>query len=141
MKLDAILAAHGFMRVERPAEIWSVDTEDTRFIPLLGEMIAAHLSRGAALNDLTLNVSNVVVEPEDDPDVRAQRPLPGEYVAVSVSGPAELGPDRRWPASGAKEAPGLLDFLARRLVVAGVSYAYVRRLSPGGSITVFLRRE
>jgi hypothetical protein len=78
MTLDAILAAHAFMRVERPPEVWTADTEDTRFIPLPGEMIAACSSRGAALIDLTLNVSNVVIETGHDPEDRDAVPLPGE---------------------------------------------------------------
>ena len=40
MRLDALIRAHGFMRTERPPELWEADTEDVRFIPLLGEMIA-----------------------------------------------------------------------------------------------------
>ena len=55
MKLDALLRAHGFMKVERPPEIWEADTEDTRFVPLLGEMIAAALAGGGELAELTLN--------------------------------------------------------------------------------------
>ncbi len=58
------------MKVERPPEIWAAATEDVDFIPLLGEMIAAALAgglaRGLALADLTLNVSNVVVERSPD---------------------------------------------------------------------------
>jgi hypothetical protein len=38
MRLDALLRAHGFMRVERPPRLWEADTDDERFIPLLGEV-------------------------------------------------------------------------------------------------------
>jgi hypothetical protein len=38
LRFDALIRAHGFMRTERPPEIWEADTEDVRFIPLLGEM-------------------------------------------------------------------------------------------------------
>src|SRR5262245_27661 len=95
MRLDALLHAHGFMRVERPPELWEADTEDVRFLPLLGEMIAAGLATGASLGDLTLNASNVVVEPFDD-DCCPQVPEVGEYVAITVSGPADFGPDAVW---------------------------------------------
>ena len=89
MRFDALLRAHAFMKVERPPEIWDADAEDVRFVPLLGEMIAALLSRGAELRALTLNVSNVVVDPDaEDPEGATASPLAGEYVAVTVRGPA-----------------------------------------------------
>jgi hypothetical protein len=136
MTLDALLRAHGFMKVERPPVLWTVDTEDVRFVPLLGEMIAAALGGGAPLHELTLNASNVVVEQADDAEAA---PPAGEYVAVSVSGRLDLGPDDRWrptrPA-GSK----LLRRLHERLLEAGVRFAYIRRTPPIGSITVFLVR-
>jgi len=46
MRLEALLRAHGFMKVEQPPQLWEAATDDTEFIPLLGEMIAASLSRG-----------------------------------------------------------------------------------------------
>ena len=140
MRLDALLRAHAFMKVERPPEIWEADTEDVRFVPLLGEMIAAALSRGAELGALTLNVSNVVVEPAEDPEpVERSGPSPGQYLAVTVSGHADLGPDCVWHPRGPR-IPGLLDRLVDRLVTAGVRYAYVRHVPPIGSVTVFLSR-
>ena len=140
MRLDALLRAHAFMKVERPPEIWEADTEDVRFLPLLGEMIAAALSRGAELSALTLNVSNVVVEPAEDLDlIEGSGPSPGQYVAVTVSGHTDLGPDSTWlPRS--PRVSGLLARLVERLVVAGARYAYVRCMPPSGSITVFLSR-
>jgi len=136
MRLDALLRAHAYMNVERPPEIWQADTEDTRFVPLLGEMIAAGLSTGASLAELTLNVSNVVVE--EAPDEEASPPVAGEYVAVTVSGRRDFGPDATWPGRGVS---GLLRRLEDRLKIAGVRYAYIRSLAPGGSITVFLSRH
>jgi hypothetical protein len=53
MRFDAILRAHAFMKVQRPPEIWEADTEDIRFLPLLGEMIVAPLSEGVTLGELT----------------------------------------------------------------------------------------
>jgi len=126
------------MRIERPPELWGVDTEDTRFLPLLGEVIAAGLGAGASLGTLTLNASNVVVEPGDD-EVPAHRPAPGEYVAVTVKGPADFGPDDSWfPTAGSRD--GILFRLGERLETAGARYAYVRRLAGQGSFTVFFSR-
>ena len=139
MRFDALLRAHAYLNVQRPPEIWEADTEDVRFVPLLGEMIAAVLSKGAALGDLTLNVSNVVIQPQMDEDDRSDL-QPGDYVAVTVSGAADLGPDLVWtPEKGA--ASGSLERLDQRLRTAGVSYAYLRRIPPTGSITVFLGRQ
>ena len=44
MRFEALLRAHGFMKTEHPPDVWEADTEDVRFVPLLGEMIAAPLS-------------------------------------------------------------------------------------------------
>ena len=137
MRFDALLRAHSFMKVERPPEIWEADTEDVRFVPLLGEMIASALSRGAELSELTLNVSNVVVDAPED--LEGTGPSPGEYVAVTVTGRVDLGPDGHW-RRGRVTASGLLDRLLERLTTAGAVYGYVRRLPPQGSITVFLPR-
>jgi hypothetical protein len=141
MKLDALLRAHGFMKVERPPEIWEADTEDTRFVPLLGEMIAAALAGGGELAELTLNASNVVVPVYDDADSseRIDSPPAGDFVAITVSGATDLGPDDRWHP-GRRSNAKLLEGLADRLASAGARYAYVRRLPPKGSVTVFLPR-
>jgi hypothetical protein len=48
-------------------------------------MIALGLGRGNELGDLTLNVSNVVVEPDED-DEEAEWIPGGEYVAITVRG-------------------------------------------------------
>jgi len=49
VKLDALLRAHGFMNVQRPPALWEADTEDIRFVPLLGEVIAVRASLTNAL--------------------------------------------------------------------------------------------
>ena len=139
MRLDALLRAHAYIKVERPPEIWEAETEDVRFVPLLGEMIAAALSGGAELGQLTLNASNVVVEASEDDDPSGHGPLAGEYVAVTVSGPTDVGPDASW-RSDSRGGKGLLHRLHDRLLVAGAAYAYVRRIPPNGGVTVFLRR-
>ena len=126
------------MRIERPPELWEVDTEDIRFLPLLGEMIAAGLSAGASLGELTLNASNVVVEASED-EGHACRPAPGEYVALTVKGPADFGPDGSWvPTAGGQG--GIACRFGERLETAGARYAYVRRLAGRGSFTVFFSR-
>ena len=140
MKLDALLRAHGFMNVERPPEVWEADTEDSRFVPLLGEMIAAALAGGGELSALTLNASNVSVDLSGDPDdAEGGGPPSGEFVAITVAGATDLGPDGSWTPGRTSGVP-LLTRLADRLAVAGARYAYVRRMPPTGSVTVFLAR-
>ena len=131
MRLDALLRAHGFMKVERPPELWEADTEDTTFIPLLGEMIVACLLRGGKLEQLTLNASNVVVEKDVAP------PQPGEYVAVSISGTVIWDADAVWQPANPWQVRQL-DDLTGRLAPARVRYAYIRKMDPRGSITVLL---
>lgn len=139
MKFEALLLAHGFMKTERPPEIWEVETEDLYFIPLLGEMIAAGICGGSPLEELTLNVSNVVARPDTSEEAgQGRRPREGEYVAVTVRGKTDLGPDDSWLPEDCGQ--GLLGRIRKRLVDSGACYAYVRRLSSEGSITVFLRR-
>lgn len=50
------------MKVERPPELWEADTEDSRFVRLLGEIIAAALSSGTPPGEVTLKAANIVVE-------------------------------------------------------------------------------
>ena len=90
MRLEALLRAHGFMRVERPPELWEADTDEAHLIPLLGEMIAASLARGGVLEELSLNAANVRVE-DDGGD-----PSPGEYVALTVRGKVAWEADAVW---------------------------------------------
>jgi hypothetical protein len=137
MRFDALLRAHAFVRVQRPPEIWEAETDDERFIPLLGELLAAVVSRGVPLHEVTLLVSNVSVEASDDDEVHS--PPLGDYVAVTVSGAVDLGPDETWTPT-AKGSKSTLGCLHDRLIVAGVQYAYVRLLASEGSATVFLNR-
>ncbi|MEA3192345.1 MAG: hypothetical protein QOD26_678 [Betaproteobacteria bacterium] len=140
MKLEALLRAHGFMRVERPPELWEADTEDTALIPLLGEMIAARLALGGRLEELTLNASNVVVA-ADDFDDEGRGPAPGEYVALTVMGEGAPEDDATWPAQGGGARSGVLQRISGRLADAGVRYAYTRSFDGKGTITVFLARK
>lgn len=150
LAFEALVRAHGFMKTERPPEMWEADTDDVRFLPLLGEMIAAGIGGGSPLGDLTLNVSNVVVfDPRDaigacertgSADAASCQPPPGEFVAVTVRGRTDLGPDQSWSPSRPLPPGLLLGRLGERLVEAGARYAYVRRTPGEGSVTVFLKR-
>ena len=138
MRLDAILRAHEFMKVERPPQLWEADTEDVDFIPLLGEMIVAALRPGTEPADLTLNASNVVVEEDEDTE-GAPRAGPGEYVAVTVSGPGDWSSDRSWiPTS--ESAPPAFRSLGPALLRARARWVYGRALPPASSLTVFFSR-
>jgi hypothetical protein len=138
MRFDEILTAHGFMRTERPPLMWEADTDDERFIPLLGEMIAVGLNAGNELAQLTLAVSNVTVEEDDDEPEETPWVEPGDYVAVTVKGPGRWSDDV-W-RSGDGPTLGMLVNVAPRADDAGAVYAYTRDLDGEGAVTVFLRR-
>lgn len=133
--LEALLNAHAFMRVERPPSLWDVDVDDEPFIRMLGEMIVVGLLHHDVLAELTLNVSNVTVG-DDGPDGVG----PGDYVAISITGPGDWEQDARWtPASTEPFWSPDLDAAVR---AASASFAYHRWLGEGeGSITVFLPRS
>ena len=89
-ELEGLLRAHSFLKVELPPELWEPDAELEPFIRALGEMIAAGLVRnGQELGEITLNVSNVVVEES------AAGPMPWASSSQSRSGAAETGARRR----------------------------------------------
>jgi hypothetical protein len=139
MRFDEILTAHGFMRTERPPLMWEADTDDERFIPLLGEMIVVGLNAGNELAQLTLAVLNVTVESEEEDDPEEPPWVePGDYVAVTVKGPGRWSDDV-W-RSGDGPTRGMLVNVASRADDAGAVYAYTRDLGSEGAVTVFLRR-
>src|SRR5512145_2670369 len=135
MRLEPVLRAHAYMKVERPPELWEADTQDWQFLALLGEIIAAALAGGTPLGELTLSASNIVVEPSEDAEDPVV-PRPAEYVAITVRGPTDLGPDDTWYPL-APHRPGLLFRLHHRLEAAEARFAYIRRIPPDGSFTVF----
>jgi hypothetical protein len=136
MDLEAHLRSHAFMKVERPPLMWSPDIEDGPFLLMLGEMIALGLGRGTELADLTLNVSNVTVDPGEDKDVES---IPeGDYVAVTVRG-AGVWEDDLWRA-GQGATTGLLGNVVTAAHAAGAVYAYTRNLGSEGSVTALLPR-
>ncbi len=126
------------MKVERPPELWDAATEDWRFLPLLGEIIAAALGNGTPLGELTLSASNVMVEPPEDGEATVA-PQPAEYVAITVRGHTDLGPDDTWHPM-APRRQGLLFRLHHRLEAAGARFAYIRRMPPESSCTVLFLR-
>jgi hypothetical protein len=130
--LDALLHAHAFMRVERPPTLWEVDVLDEPFIRMLGELIVVGLLHHDELSALTLNVGNVTVGDEG-------LPAPGDYVAITIRGRGDWGPEQTWtPSSTEPLWSADLDAAGRE---ASASFAYLRRLGPDeGSITVFVPR-
>jgi hypothetical protein len=135
MELHAILRAHEFMHVERPPSLWEADAEDVGVVRLLGGMIAVGLGRRSNLGDLVLNASNVTVEPGSEP-----RGVPaGDYVALSVRGGGDWGPEWTW-RPGERTSTEAFAHIEAEALGAGAAYAYSRSLDSEGSVTVFLRR-
>jgi hypothetical protein len=135
MKLDGIVRAHEFMHIERPQVLWEADTQDELFIRLLGELIAFALQRRRDVSTLTLNVANIVVDPEASSD----RMPTGEYVAVTVRGPGLGTPELVWrPNAPLTLGPfGDLDKAASK---ARAVWVHSRNLGEEGSITAFFCR-
>ena len=134
MNLEPLLRAHGFIKVERPPSMWEADTRDEAFLRVLGEMIAIGLGRGNELEQLTLSVSNVTAEPDDEGGWIP----PGDYVAVSVRGGGSWADDT-WRAS---QGPtnGLLRDVGPAAGAAGAVHAYARNLGAEGSVTTLFPR-
>ena len=137
MDLEGPLRAQTSLKVERSPTLWEAETEVEPFLALLGEMIALGLGRGNELADLTLNVSNVVVERDED-DEEVEWIPDGEYVAISVRG-AGAWDDDTWRA-GQGPTAGSLSNVGPAADAAGAVYAYTRDLVSEGSVTVFLPR-
>jgi hypothetical protein len=137
MDLDGPLRAQTSLKVERPPTLWEAETEVEPFLALLGEMIALGLGRGNELGDLTLNVSNVVVEAGED-DEGAKWIPDGEYIAVTVRGAGGWSDDT-WRA-GQGPSTGLLRDVGPAAHAAGAVYAYARDLAAESSVTALLPR-
>lgn len=131
--MRAVVRAHASVRTECPPDPWCPDVDDEPFFRLLGEMITAGLARnGGKLAELTLNVSNVVVD-----EASAWECPAGEYVAVTISGEGDWSPETTWPKSHGTTPFVSPDFEAA-LRTARPSWAYTRTLaSERGSVTVF----
>ena len=135
MKLDGIVRAHEFMHIERPPVLWEADTQDEVFIRLLGEMIAFALQRSPDVPTLTLNVANVVV----DPEASSGRMPAGEYVAVTVRGPGSGTPELVW-GQNAPLTFGPFGDLDKAASKSRAVWLYSRNLGEEGSITAFFCR-
>jgi hypothetical protein len=136
MDLDGPLRAQPSLKVERPPTLWEAETEVEPFLALLGQMIALGLGRGNELGDLTLNVSNVVVEPDQD-DEEVEWIPGGEYIAITVRGASAWNDDRwRWPGTD----HGTISRRRHGRRCRGGVYAYSRDLAPEGSVTALLPR-
>ena len=134
MDLEGPLRANASMKVERPPAMWEADTEVEPFLRLLGEMIALGLGRGNELADLTLNVANGVVEPDEEGGSIPE----GEFVGITVRGAGAWDDDVWRP--GTEPTTASLREIGRAARAAGAVYAYERDLGPEGSVTVFLPR-
>jgi hypothetical protein len=136
--LDALIAAHPFITIERPPELWQPDANDVRFIRFFGELLALLLARnGGELAAVTVNISNMVVE------ASAAGPMPdGEFVAITGFGAGDWSPEiARCPAPQSRPALGTED-LEAAAAAAGAAWAYTRQLSGDrGSVTVLFRRR
>jgi hypothetical protein len=137
-ELEALLTAHAYLQVERPPVLWDPETDLEPLIRLLGEMISAALVRnGRLLSQVTLNVSNVTV----DPDAAGRIPA-GDFVAVTIRSRGDWSPETSW-RRGADEAVPLVDEnIGAAAAAAGVVYGYSRVLAGGeGSVTVLFARS
>ncbi len=132
-ELDGVMNAHAYLRVERPPSLWAPQSELEPFVRMLGELIVVGLLRnGNVLGELTLNVSNVVVEPP------AAGPMPaGVFVAITIRGRGDWSPETTWPTPTTSSAE--LESAKTAARAAGAVYLYSRVLGDDeGSITVLL---
>jgi hypothetical protein len=134
MDLDGPLRAQSSLKVERPPALWEAETEVEPFLALLGELIGLGLGRGNELAELTLTVSNVVVEPDQEGGSIPE----GEFVGITVRGSGSWDDDVWRP--GTEPTTTSLRELGPAAHAAGAVYAYERDLGPEGSVTVFLPR-
>jgi len=138
MRLDTVLRAHAFMKPQSPPLMWDADTDAATVTMLIADLVGFASKEGVRPDQLILNISNVVVAPSDDGEAGGS-PEPGEYVALTVNGRVDFGADDRWTPTD-RPRGDLLNSLGDRLTAVGARFAYVRRIPPDGSITVFLRR-
>lgn len=126
------------MRAEAPPNLWEAATEDTVFLPLLGELIAAALRPGSSLAELTLAANNIVGPPDPAVEVGHPGPPSGEHVAITIRGPGVWTSDWTWHPDA--PFPDRLPVPGHRLAASRASFAYGRRLATECSVTVFLPR-
>jgi len=129
-ELEALLRANGFLTVERPPQLWGLETTELEpFVRCLGELIAAGLFRnGNDLSRLVLNVANVVDEDE------------AHYVALSIRGPGEWSPEVAWTPGSEVVLAG--NYLTAAAAEAGAVRGYTRDLGDGsGAVTLWFTRS
>jgi hypothetical protein len=136
--LAALLRAHPYIAIERPPVLWPPDADDVPFVRVFGELIAASLVRnGGDLAAVTINVSNVVIEPE----AGGRMPV-GEFVAVTARGRGEWGPEIARAPDPSRQPPLVTSDLEAAATAAGVVWAYTRRLGDRqGSVTLLFKRR
>ena len=137
-ELEGILNAHAFLRVERPPLLWETDVDLEAFIRALGEMIAAALVRnGQEPSEITLNVSNVTVEPEAAGSMPA-----GDFVAITIRSGGDWSPETTWDPASRHDGSLVGRDLETALTTASAAWAYTRELSgDAGSVTAFYPRR
>jgi hypothetical protein len=137
-ELEGILNSHAFLRVERPPMLWETDVDLEAFIRALGEMIAAGLVRnGQELSEITLNVSNVTVEP------KAAGPMPaGDFVAVTIRSDGDWSPEATWDPAARHDGSLVGHDLETALTTASAAWACTRELGADvGSVTALYPRR
>jgi hypothetical protein len=136
--LDTVLESLIDVRIERPPLLWHARADPRATGELLEEMIAAGARRnGGRLDRITVNASNIVVEPG------AADPLPeGELVAITVSSGGDWAPEATW-APGTSPLGSFGDESIETLAnSSGAVYGYTRVLSgESGSVTILFERE
>ena len=136
--IEALIRAHPYINIERPPEVWQPDSDDALFIRFFGELLAAILARnGGKLANVTVGISNVVVEPT------TAGPIPqGEFVAITgfLAGDA-LREVARVP-DGATLPPVVSRDLESAAAAAGAAWVYTRALTDQrNSVTVLFSRR
>jgi hypothetical protein len=136
-QIEALLRAHGFLRVERPPMLWDMHADDVLLIRVLGEMIAAALVRnGGDLGAVTLNVANVSTPVDPESTLPA-----GEFVALTIKGAGDWQPEMIWHPEMEVATVLMSDDLTAAADVAGAAFGYTRVLgNHSGSVTLFFRR-
>jgi hypothetical protein len=89
------------------------------------------------VSEITLNIANVTVPPEN------ANPIPaGDFIAVTVRSHGRWEPEATWRPNVAPPTQFLSAGLGAAAAEVGAPYAYSRVLSHDeGSVTVFLPRE
>jgi hypothetical protein len=101
-------------------------------------MIAAGLVRnGQELSEITLNVSNVTVEPKAAGSMPA-----GDFVAVTIRSGGDWSPETTWNPAARQDGSLVGRDLETALTTASAAWAYTREVgADAGSVTVLYPRR